>query len=304
MKKLICITILFLIGCTAFGQQEPQFTQYMYNSGVINPAYVGSKGYTNWYGLYRSQWVGLEGAPQTAAISVNKPIEGSNLGYGITVINDRIGPSDETQFAIDLSYTLKLNGDSRLAFGIKGSGNLLNVDYSKLNQFNPGEGILQNNVANRFSPNIGVGFYYYTAKSYFGISVPMILDSKRYDDIVTSEVNQRYHLYVTGGKVFELNPTIKFKPAFITKVVNGAPLQVDLSGNFLVNNTFSFGLAYRWDAAVSAMAGFQVTKNWFIGYGYDRETTRLTGYNSGSHELFLQFDIFERGSRIETPRFF
>lgn len=104
--------------------------------------------------------------------------------------------------------------------------------------------------------------------------------------------------------MFELNSAIKFKPAFITKVVNGAPLQVDLSGNFLLNNAFSFGLAYRWDAAVSAMAGFQVTKNWFIGYGYDREISRLTGYNSGSHELFLQFDIFERNSRIETPRFF
>jgi type IX secretion system PorP/SprF family membrane protein len=304
MKKIFISVLLIILSINAQAQQEPQYTQYMYNPILVNPAYAGSKGYTSIYGLYRSQWVGLDGAPQTINFSINKPINASQLGYGLTIVNDRIGPSDDTQFAVDLSYTLFFNNDYRLAFGVKTSANLLNVDYTKLNQYNQGEVILQNNISNRFSPNIGAGFYLYNKSGYFGASIPMLLDEKKYDDISNSEVNQRYHLYLMGGKVFNLSDEVRFKPAFISKIVSGSPLQLDLSGNFLFNNKFTLGAAYRLSASLSAMAGFQISDHLFIGYGYDRETTRLNGFNSGSHEIFLQFDLFENNRRVETPRFF
>ena len=305
MKKIILIKVLILISVfSVHAQQEPQYTQFMYNQSIINPAYVGSTETGSFFGLYRTQWVGLEGAPKTAALSYNQPIKGSNLGYGISVLNDRIGPSDETQFSIDLSYTIFLKEDSKIAFGIKTSGNLLNINFNLLNQFNPGEQILENNVSNRFSPNIGAGFFYYTKESYLGLSVPMILDTKRYNDIESSEVNQRFNLYLTGGKAFDINYYMKFKPAFIVKAVNGSPLQLDLSANFMFNDKFTFGASYRWSSSMSLLAGFQVNKSTFIGYGFDRETTRLSNYNSGSHELFLKFDLFRKNSKIESPRFF
>lgn len=295
---------MFLIGTSTYGQQEPQYTQYMYNPTVINPAYAGSKGYTSIYGLYRTQWVGLEGAPKTANISMNKPIEGSKLGYGVSVLSDKIGVSDETQISVDLAYTLFLQNDSRLAFGLKASGNFLNIDYTKLNQYNPGEQALQNNITNQFSPNVGVGFYYYNKKSYLGASVPMLLNTEKYDDINKAQVNQRYHVYLMGGRVYDLSYNLKFKPAFVSKIVAGAPLQLDVSTNFMFNEKFIIGAAYRWSASVSMLAGFQLNDNLFIGYGYDAETTRLSNYNSGSHEIFLQFDLFRKHSKLETPRFF
>ncbi len=304
MKKICISVLLIILSINAQAQQEPQYTQYMYNPILVNPAYAGSKGYTSIYGLYRSQWVGLDGAPQTINFSLNKPINASQLGYGLTIVNDRVGPSDETQFAVDLSYTIFFNDDYRLAFGVKTSANLLNVDYSKLNQYNQGEVILQNNISNRFSPNIGAGFYLYNKSGYFGASVPMLLDEKKYDDLSNSEVNQRYHLYFMGGKAFNLSDEVRFKPAFISKIVSGSPIQLDLSGNFLFYNKFTLGAAYRLSASLSAMAGFQISDQLFIGYGYDRETTRLNGFNSGSHEIFLQFDLFQNNRKVETPRFF
>ncbi|WP_278035440.1 PorP/SprF family type IX secretion system membrane protein [Flavobacterium nitratireducens] len=302
MKRILII--ILLVSLSSYGQQEPQYTQYMYNPTLVNPAYAGSKGYTSVFGLYRTQWVGLDGAPKTANISFNKPIEASKIGYGVSVLNDHIGVRDETQISVDLSYTIFLQNDSRLAFGIKSSANLLNIDFNKLNQYNPGEQVLQNNISNKFLPNVGVGLYYYNSNSYFGASIPMLLDTQKYDDVNKAQINQRYHMYLMGGKVFDLSYNLKFKPAFISKVVAGAPLQLDLSTNFMFNEKFVVGAAYRWSASVSALAGFQVTDKLFIGYGYDTETTRLSNYNSGSHELFLQFDLFRKNSRIETPRFF
>jgi type IX secretion system PorP/SprF family membrane protein len=299
--------LLMVMICSTsfiFGQQEPHFTQYMYNSNSINPAYAGSKGFTSLYGMYRAQWVGLEGAPKTAVVSMHKPIDGTNLGFGLSVTNDKIGPSEESQFAVDFSYTLFLNNDNRVAFGLKASGNLLSIDYTRLNSYTPGELILQNNINNRFSPNIGAGVYYYNNNSYLGLSVPMILDTKRYDDVVSSSVNQRYHVYLTGGKVYNIDYHIKFKPAFVLKAVDGAPLQLDLTANFMFNDKFTVGAAYRWDSAVSGLVGFQLSKSMFVGYSYDRDTSKLVKYNSGSHEFFVMFDLFNKTQKVDTPRFF
>ena len=146
--------------------------------------------------------------------------------------------------------------------------------------------------------------FYYNENSYIGLSVPMLLETKTYDEFAYSDVNRRQHYYLTGGKVFDLSYNVKFKPAFVAKMVAGAPLQLDLTGNFLINEKFTLGMAYRWSAALSGLVGFKVSDRLMIGYGYDRETTRLSNFNSGSHELFLQFDLFKINQHIETPRFF
>jgi type IX secretion system PorP/SprF family membrane protein len=303
MKKIV-YSLFLICGMGLYAQQEPQYTQYVYNPSVINPAYAGSLGYGSLFSLYRTQWLGLEGAPKTMNLSYNQPLENTNLGVGVNVVHDIIGPSTTSIASADVSYTLNFANDHRLAFGVKAVGQLLNIDYTKLNHYNPSDVSFRNNINNQFSPNIGVGLFYYNETDYFGVSVPMLLQTKRYDEFAYSDANRRQHFYVMGGKVFDIAYNVKFKPAFVTKLVAGAPLQVDLTANFLINEKFTAGLSYRWSAAVSAMVGFKISETLAIGYGYDRETTRLANFNSGSHELFLQFDLFKITQQIETPRFF
>ncbi|KVV16434.1 PorP/SprF family type IX secretion system membrane protein [Flavobacterium sp. TMP13] len=303
MKKII---LLFLFSSSAlFAQQDAQFTQYMYNTININPAYAGSRGALSIFGLHRTQWVGLDGAPETSSFSVNTPITNSNIGLGVSVINDKIGPTNENTFSADLSYTVPTSPDFKLSFGLKATANLFNLDINKLNPESQGDPQFQD-FSSKFSPNIGAGIYWHSDKAYIGLSIPNFIETDRYSDADVAIFKDKINYYLIAGYVFNLDryEYIKFKPALLTKMIEGSPLQVDVSGNFMFNDKFTVGVAYRWSAAVSAMAGFQVTDGLFIGYGYDKETTNLSNYNSGSHEIFLRFEFLKNYSRITSPRFF
>ena len=303
MRTKILVIASILMSLSGFAQQDAQYTQYMYNTVNVNPAYAGSRGVMSIFGLHRTQWVGLDGAPVTNAFSINSPIENSNIGVGLSFVNDRIGPTTENTISADLSYTIQTSETYKLSFGIKGTANLFNLNISDLNPQQAADPSLQN-LNNNFSPNVGAGVYFHSDKLYLGASVPNFFETKRYSDNDFVVNKERTNLYLIGGYVFDLTSNLKFKPAFLTKVVEGAPLQVDVSGNFMFNEKFVLGAAYRWDAAVSLMAGFQVSDGIYIGYGYDLETTKLRRYNSGSHEIFLRFELFKRTDRIDSPRFF
>jgi type IX secretion system PorP/SprF family membrane protein len=303
MKTKIIIFALMLSCYSGFAQQDAQFTQYMYNTINVNPAYAGSRGVMSIFGLHRTQWVGLDGAPVTNAVSINTPLNNSNLGLGVSLVNDRIGPTSENQFSADLSYTIQTNETYKLSFGIKATGNLFNLDASKLNPADPSDDYLQN-IGSEFSPNFGAGVYLHSDKLYLGLSVPNFLQDTKYSDNDLAVYKERLNYYAIGGYVFDISSGVKFKPAFMTKIVTGSPLQLDVSGNFLIQDKLTLGVAYRWDAAVSALAGFQITDGLFIGYGYDLETTKLRRYNSGSHEIFLRFELFNKYSKMVSPRFF
>ena len=283
-------------------QQDAQFTQYMYNTINVNPAYAGSRGALSVFALHRTQWVGLDGAPVTNAVSVNTPLNGSNLGLGVSLINDRIGPTNENTISADLSYTIPTSETFKLSFGLKATANLFDLNSSDLDPVDLGDETLQNYT--KFSPNIGAGLYLHSDKAYVGFSIPNFIETNRYNDNERAIFKERVNYYLIGGYVFDLNSYLKFKPAFISKVVDGSPLQLDLSGNFMFYDKFVVGAAYRWSAALSAMVGFQVSDSLFVGYGFDNETTNLRNYNSGSHEIFLRYEIFKNVNKITTPRFF
>jgi type IX secretion system PorP/SprF family membrane protein len=301
MRRLVLVFMFF--STVGFAQQDTQFTQYMYNDITINPAYAGSRGVMSIFGLYRTQWVGLDGAPETSSFSVNTPIRYSDLGVGVSLVNDKIGPTNENTLSGDLSYTIPTSEDFNLSFGLKLTANLFNLDVNKLRQEDQGDPQFQD-LNNKFSPNIGAGVYWHSDNAYLGFSVPSFIQTNRYNDKDVSIYKDKITYYLMGGYVFDIDPDIKFKPAVLTKVVNGSPLQVDLSANFMFDEKFVAGLAYRWSAAVSVMAGFQVSEGMYIGYAYDKETTKLTNYNSGSHEIFLRYELFNRYSRVASPRFF
>jgi type IX secretion system PorP/SprF family membrane protein len=305
MKLKLLIFGFFLISFVGNAQQEAQFTQYMYNTANINPAYAGSRGVLSALLMHRNQWVGLDGAPKTNTFALHTPL-GEKVGLGVSILNDELGPSTENTFSVDMSYNIPTSETFKLAFGIKGTVNLFNVDFNKLKSFNQNDALIANrtNIDNRFFPNVGAGIYWYSNKTYVGVSIPYMLEKKYYDNDVQYVAGERMHIHAMAGYVFDLSSELKFKPSVLAKVVKGAPLQVDLSANFLFFDKLTLGAAYRWDAAMSAMAGFQISDSWLIGYAYDKDTTRLGNFNSGSHEIFLRYELFKSYNKIVSPRFF
>ncbi len=304
----IILRILFLIiasGISAYGQQDAQYTQYMYNTVSVNPGYAGSRGHISIAALHRSQWVGLEGAPTTQTLNVHSPIGYRGVGLGFSIINDKIGPVSETNFDIDFSYTIHTSTEGRLSFGLKAGANLLDIRFSELNQFAPDQ-TLETDIDNRFSPNFGAGVYYHTNHFYAGLSVPRFLQTAHFDESSLSTAKEQMNFYLITGYVWDLNPFLKFKPTLLTKVVQGAPLQVDVSANFMMNDKFILGVAYRWDAAVSGLVGFNISEGFMIGMAYDRETTELgnAAFNDGSFEVILRYDFITTKGNLRSPRFF
>ena len=309
----ISIIILVLLSTvSAKAQQDPQFTQYMYNTQVVNPAYAGSQDILSFGLLYRSQWVGFEGAPKTGTFTVNSPIGTlDNMGLGLSIVRDEIGPATESNVNVDFSYGINTSDTNSISFGIKAGIDILDVDYNKLDLISPGDPILINNIDNKLQPQIGAGVYYNTDKFYAGLSVPNFLTTKHFEEstlsnIATSETiaAERLHYFFISGYVFDLSENLKFKPATLVKLVSGAPLQWDFSANFLIREKFTLGASYRWSAALSALVGFQASEAIFIGVGYDYQTTEIEDYSDGSYEVMLRFDLFNQPERVVAPRFF
>jgi type IX secretion system PorP/SprF family membrane protein len=308
MENKILKLLFLMMTSVMFAQQDAQFTHYMYNTISVNPAYAGSRETLSVFGLYRTQWVGFDGAPVTNSFSVNSPV-GRRVGLGLSLVSDKIGPADEKTMSIDFSYTVNTSDIFKLSFGLKATANLLNIDFNKVSKHDLNDYAFDNPIDNQFTPNIGAGIYLHSDNTYFGLSTPNLVETYHFDrkaplNANTHVMKDKLHTYFIAGHVFDVNESIKFKPAILTKMVPGAPLQVDLSGNFLINEKFMAGVAYRWSAAMSALVGFQINESWFIGYSYDLETTRLQNYNGGSHEIFLRYELFNNYDKIISPRFF
>lgn len=302
--KLHVSVIMLLATLHLHAQQEPQYTQYMYNTLTVNPGYTGSPGYLEGTLLHRSQWLGIDGAPRTQALSVHSPMFTDNIGMGFSAINDRLGPANEVYLDVNFAYAIPFGNDSKLAFGLKAGARVMNIDWSKGIYYQEGDPLLNTNINNKINPAIGAGIYYYTEKWYAGVSVPSFIRSDYYDDVQEVVVSDRLHYYVIGGYVFDLTDNLKFKPAVLGKIVSGAPITVDASANFLIQEMVTLGVSYRYDDSMSALAGVQVTKNIFAGYSFDYSTTDLNKYNNGTHEFILKFNLMPKETRIKSPRFF
>ncbi|WP_291871396.1 type IX secretion system membrane protein PorP/SprF [Maribacter sp.] len=312
--KRIYITLLLTLTTIGglIAQQDAQYTQYMYNTMSVNPAYAGSRGVFSITGLHRSQWVGLDGAPTTQTLNFNTPVS-KRVGIGLSIVNDEIGngTNQDTYFDGVFSYTIPTSDTGKLSFGLKAGGHLLNIDFNKLKNYDPSISPTgYQDIDKKFSPNFGAGIYYHTDKFYAGLSVPNFLKTEHFDNSGSSSstgvAQEQINLYLITGYVFKLNPDLKFKPTALFKAVQGAPLQVDLSANFMLHDKFTLGVAYRWDAAVSALVGFQLSDQFMVGLAYDKETTELgsTAFNDGSFEIMLRYELRSKYKKVLTPRFF
>lgn len=317
LRVTVVFLFFFLIGVQVFAQKEPQYTQYMYNIGSFNPAYVGTVETPELAGLYRAQWINIPGAPRTFRFGANLPFKNEKVGLGLNVVSDQLGPISQTYADLSYSYQVNVTDDTKLSFGIDAGGSFLNVDLTKGTFENPGEN-LNGEMFSRFYPTVGAGTFLYAENWYVGASVPNFLTEGVYNDDVASIVEDKLQFNFIGGYVFDLSDGLKFKPAFLVNTLKGSPVNVNVSTNFLIADVFTAGVSYRLENAFSGLAGFQVSNGLFVGYSYDYNTNPLGEFNSGSHEVILKFYLGKGGvskpkgdknakgkpKQIDTPRFF
>lgn len=306
MKRVAIIlsTLAILSINFIYSQQDPQYTQYMYNMHIVNPAYAGSEGTLNIGLLHRTQWVGLDGAPKTTVAAINAPIK-KNIGMGLSVFADEIGPVKEQNVFVDVSYTIQTSDYGNLAFGLKGGFSFLDAQLSTLDLGDDIPDDVFNNDINNSYANFGAGAFYYTDHFYAGLSMPNMLNQfhlNRKGGIISS-ASEKMHYYLTSGYVFEINDNLKLKPSVLFKGVEGAPLSIDLAGNVLINNKFELGVSWRIDDSLNALMNVEVANGFRIGYAYDYTLSNLGDFNSGSHEVILLITISNSRNGL-SPRFF
>lgn len=304
----IVVVLFFTSIMSVEAQQLPQFTQYMYNTISINPAYAGSRESLSIIGLHRSQWAGLDRAPETQTLSGHSPLRNEDIGVGLSFINDKLGYEKFTYLYGDVSYTVHLNRELKLAFGIKAGVTQYKIDEELIEAEPSDPGIT--GIQNRWEPNFGSGLLLHTDRWYVGFSAPRLLNID-HNDLVIDGINygiiDKVSYYLTGGYVFDLNDKVKFKPATLIKATNGAPLSYDITANFLFNDRFWIGGSYRineYTGALGALVDFQVTNQFRIGYAYDHPLSDINQYSNGTHEILLMFELNSKSYRVKSPRYF
>jgi type IX secretion system PorP/SprF family membrane protein len=307
-------TILVLVitfgSLTINAQQVPMYTHYMNNTLVVNPGYAGSRDALTLTALYRSQWVGFKGAPVTQTLTLHSPLKNEHIGVGLSILNEKMGPSNYTSVFFDYAYILKLTDKSKLAFGLSAGVNIYQADLNSLLLDQPGDLAFQNNINNRVTPNFGFGVYYSRERFYAGISVPDLLENS-YSSSNTSNINsstgkEQRNYFLIAGSLLKITNNLAFKPTTLVKYMVGAPIQADLTASFVIVNKFLLGAMFRTGNAVGGLLGFDISEQFHLGYSYETSYSIKTfKYNQGSHELALRYDfVFHNKNQISFPRNF
>ncbi|WP_055447048.1 PorP/SprF family type IX secretion system membrane protein [Lacinutrix mariniflava] len=301
MKNILYIVFLVVIGVQA--QQDPQYTQYMYNMNVINPAYAGSSESVSIGALYRSQWVGLEGSPSTGTLSIHSPV-GNRVGLGLSLINDEVGPVRETNAYVDFSYTLPVGSITKLAFGLKAGATFHDIGLTSIETIDADDPFFSQDV-NETTANVGAGMYLYQPNRwYLSASMPNILNGTHLDSDGRKIGSETEHLFAAAGYVFDLSENFKLKPHALMKFAFDAPVSYDVNLNLFMYDIVEIGGGYRLDDSFSGMVNFMVSPTMRIGYAYDAIQSELNVVTDASHEIFINFDIDLPKKVSRSPRYF
>lgn len=307
MKRLLIIIVLLILEFNfSHAQQLPQFTQYMYNTISINPAYAGSREALSIVGLNRNQWVGFDGGPQTQTLSIHSPLRNEKIGLGLSIINDKSGYEKLTLVYADFSYTIKANDDVKISFGLKGGMTYYKLSDELYTDIDVAEDPFFDEKIDRWDSNFGAGLLVHSNRWYFGLSAPRLVNHDLNKDKEYKSF-ERVHYYALGGYVFDLNKSLKFKPSFMVKYLKGVPLATDVTANFLFDEKFWLGASYRINGEqrdFGALADFQVTDQFRIGYTYEIPTGEVRPYASGSHEILLMYEFKFTKDKQKSPRYF
>jgi type IX secretion system PorP/SprF family membrane protein len=313
MKKLsfiIFVMILALHSGIIQAQQAPLFTHYMYNTLLVNPAYAGSRGALTMTALHRSQWVSFKGAPLTQTLTLHSPVRNQYNGLGLSIMNDKIGPTNNTAVSGSYAYIMTLSKKSKLALGLSAGINIYQADLNSLLLDEPYDPVFLGNIQNHLTPNFGFGVYYYRERFYAGLSAPYLLENSYATvtldngNLLTS--NERRHYYFITGAMFNLSHELALKPTLLVKATAAAPIQADLTATFIIMEKLLVGAMYRTGDAAGILAGVNVSDQFTIGYSFDFSLGLETSkYNKGSHEIMVRYDFIYPGKRqVQSPRHF
>ncbi len=308
--KLLALSILINLICNTqqgIAQQDPLYTQYMFNTLAYNPAYAGSRDVLSIMALSRHQWVGFEGAPSTQTLTAHSPF-GEKVGLGLTITHDQLDPVQQTGIYVDYAYRLRVSDNGLLAFGLKGGLNFYQNNLSKLSTGNINDDpALNGGDYSKTLPNFGFGVYYYSKRFYLGASVPKLLENKLNNgdiEVLGESGQEARHYFITSGLIFDLNNHLIFKPSILARITQAAPFSMDINANFLIKEKLWVGGFYRIKEAFGGILQYQVTNQLKVGYGYDMTTSELSNYNSGSHEIMLQYELSFTKDKVQCPRLF
>ena len=303
-----CGLLIFMLtlSATTHAQQRPMYSQYMFNMLNINPAYAGSRGVLSATALYRDQWVGIPGAPQTTSFSLDMPLREKKIGIGIQLYDDRLGIERTTGLNASYAFRIQLTQSGTLSLGLQAG--LLNyrANYSEVRTFQPNDPSFNQNISGLL-PAAAAGIYYNSDKFYIGLSTPSLLQTKLSNDNtadVSSATGRDLHLYLATGFVVNLNQDLALKPSVLVKAVSGAPVEYDFNSNLWIQNTIALGFSYRTGDSYVGMVELQMSKQFRLGYAYDKTFSNLGSYNSGTHELMLRMEFGSGNGKIASPRYF
>lgn len=307
MKKGILFAfILLFFSWYASAQQDPMFTQYMHNPVSINPAYAGSRGTLNIVGMHRQQWVGIEGAPKTLTLSVNSPFLNYNVGLGLSLLYEEIGPLKQAGFYADYAYHLKVSNKTKLAFGLKGGVNIYDINLLNQRGAENDDHIAMYGFRKLYLPNVGFGSYLYSDRFYLGFSIPKMLQNSLLpeDNSLQYANKEQRHIFLMGGFVTDLSENIKFKPSSTIRMVSGSPVSAEFSLALLFQERLWVGGMYRIGDSFGGMVKFDISSQLSLGYSYDLTNSKLQPYSQGTHEIYISYDFAFKNKKILSPRYF
>ncbi len=310
--KAACVSLIMLTNVVdTKAQYDAMFTQYMFNEMFINPGYAGSRDALSLTALHRQQWVNFPGRPITTTFSMHGPVLGDKMGVGLSFLNEKIGVLNRNLVYASYAYRLKVGSNGgKLAFGLMGGIHNQVNKFSEVKTTESGDIQLSQNSPNLIAPNFGFGVYYSDKKMYAGLSIPRMIDDRVLFDAnggatkIVKMSPEKFHYYLTVGRMFELAANLKLKGQAMIKAVQNAPIEFDLNANFLIKDMVWAGLSYRSNADVSALLGIQLGPQFVFSYSYDYALTKIQKYSQGSHEIALGYTFAFKGKKIVTPRYF
>jgi type IX secretion system PorP/SprF family membrane protein len=316
MKKIIIALALIACISKTYAQQDPQYTMYMWNQLAANPAYAGSRECLSSTLHYRTQWVGVKGAPKTISFGIHSPLKNERVSLGLQIVNDKLGVSNMTNVAACYAYRIPVSPKAKLAIGLQALISNFNDRFLSTSPTQSGDGLLSSNV-NKTFPNFGAGLYYNTDKAYVGLSVPHLINNKLSEGtngLITADQARQYrHLFLMGGYLHTVSDAFKIKPSFVLKYAPNSPWETDLNVSALLYEALWLGVTWRSDfsnqktkatESIDLMAIYEITSNMRAGIAYDITATKLGSFNKGTYEFLLGYDFNHNRGQLLTPRYF
>jgi type IX secretion system PorP/SprF family membrane protein len=304
--KIAFAVIVLVSTKSLFGQQEPQYSQYMFNMMSINPAYTGTQEALNALMISRWQWVGLKGAPRSHTFALHSPIKEKRIGVGLSVIADNIGPVSNTYINLNYSHRFNITEEIKISLGLKGGIYNYSLGLSDL-ALNEEDNSFSEDFRKSFQPNLGSGAYMYTDKYYVGISIPKLVKTKLEEGESTTDISSelKRHFFITGGYIFDIHEDWKIKPSVLGKMVEGAPPSLDVTAQAFYKNKIWLGTTYRVGDALAFLFEIQATRQLIVGYSFDYTLSDMSNVSSGTHEILISFDFAGfSNDKVKSPRYF